>query len=162
MYNKNSEPLLVNNMLRSKLLCQKAFNLILFSILNPKFNTIKFRVPGYGFSTSSLQSPPKGSATTRSGLGHNHARVRLARTTSPLLNTPPMVQQQLSEGPATTLQGSSNNPCTRRKGNSTCHCARLVHLIITMMKWIRTSRLSIKNYPSLHATRGTEAAGSMC
>jgi hypothetical protein len=31
------------------------------------------------------------------------------------------------------------------KGNSKCHGARPVHLIITMMKWIRTSRLSIKN-----------------
>ena len=29
--------------------------------------------------------------------------------------------------------------------NSTSHGARPVHLIITMMKWIRTSRLSIKN-----------------
>ena len=31
------------------------------------------------------------------------------------------------------------------KGNSNSHGARPVHLIITMMKWIRTSRLSIKN-----------------
>ena len=31
------------------------------------------------------------------------------------------------------------------KGNSNSHRARPVHLIITMMKWIRTSRLSIKN-----------------
>ena len=31
------------------------------------------------------------------------------------------------------------------KGNSNSHGARLVHLIIMMMKWIRTSRLSIKN-----------------
>ena len=30
------------------------------------------------------------------------------------------------------------------KGNSNSHGARPVHLIITMMKWIRTSRLSIK------------------
>jgi len=30
-------------------------------------------------------------------------------------------------------------------GNSDSHGARPVHLIITMMKWIRTSRLSIKN-----------------
>ena len=34
------------------------------------------------------------------------------------------------------------------KGNSTSHGARPVHLIITMMKWIRTSRLSIKNFLS--------------
>jgi len=31
------------------------------------------------------------------------------------------------------------------KGNSNPHGARPVHLIITMIKWIRTSRLSIKN-----------------
>ena len=35
------------------------------------------------------------------------------------------------------------------KGNSNSHGARPVHLIITMMKWIRTSRLSIKNSLSL-------------
>ena len=38
------------------------------------------------------------------------------------------------------------------KGNSNSHGARLVHLIITMIKWIRTSRLSRKN--SLSRTRG--------
>ena len=32
------------------------------------------------------------------------------------------------------------------KGNSNSHGARLIHLIITMMKWIRTSRLSIKKF----------------
>ena len=31
------------------------------------------------------------------------------------------------------------------KGNSNSHGARPVHLIITMIKWIRTTRLSIKN-----------------
>jgi len=31
------------------------------------------------------------------------------------------------------------------KGDSNSHGARLDHLIITMIKWIRTSRLSIKN-----------------
>ena len=31
------------------------------------------------------------------------------------------------------------------KGNSNSHGARPVHLIMTMIKWIRTSRLSIKN-----------------
>ena len=31
------------------------------------------------------------------------------------------------------------------KGNSNSHGARPVHLISTMLKWIRTSRLSIKN-----------------
>jgi len=37
------------------------------------------------------------------------------------------------------------------KGNSNSDGARLVHLIITMIKWIRTSRLSIKNSLSLSA-----------
>ena len=36
------------------------------------------------------------------------------------------------------------------KGNSNSHGARPVHLIITMIKWIRTSRLSIKNSLALH------------
>jgi len=33
-----------------------------------------------------------------------------------------------------------------RKGNTNSHGARPVHQIISMIKWIRTSRLSIKNY----------------
>ena len=36
------------------------------------------------------------------------------------------------------------------KVNSNSHGARPVHLIITMIKWIRTSRLSINNSVSLH------------
>ena len=36
------------------------------------------------------------------------------------------------------------------KGHSNSHGARPVHLIITMIKWIRTSRLSIKNSLSLY------------
>ena len=39
-----------------------------------------------------------------------------------------------------------------RKENSNSHGARPVHLIITMIKWIQTSRLSLKN--SLSAERG--------
>jgi len=35
------------------------------------------------------------------------------------------------------------------KGNSNSHGARPVHLIIMMIKWIRTSRLSMKNSLSL-------------
>ena len=34
-------------------------------------------------------------------------------------------------------------------GNSHSHCARPVHLIITIINWIRTSRLSVKNSLSL-------------
>jgi len=37
------------------------------------------------------------------------------------------------------------------KGNSDSHGARPVHLIITMITWIRTSRLSIKNSLCAHA-----------
>jgi len=36
-------------------------------------------------------------------------------------------------------------------GNSNSHGARLVHLIITMIKWIQTSRLSIRNSLSLQS-----------
>ena len=42
------------------------------------------------------------------------------------------------------------------KGNSDSHGARPVHLIITMIKGIRTSRLSIKN--SLFAAAGVARA----
>ena len=35
------------------------------------------------------------------------------------------------------------------KGNSNSYGARPVHLVILMMKWIWTSRVSIKNSPSL-------------
>ena len=37
------------------------------------------------------------------------------------------------------------------EGNSNSHGARPIHLIITMIKWIRTSRLSIKNSLSTKA-----------
>jgi len=50
------------------------------------------------------------------------------------------------------------------KGNSNSHGARPVHLIITMIKWTRTSRLSIKNSLSIerHATFSFEwAAGQL-
>ena len=46
------------------------------------------------------------------------------------------------------------------KGNSNSHDARPVHLIITMIKWIRTSRLSIKNSLSLCRPIATSAATS--
>ena len=36
-----------------------------------------------------------------------------------------------------------------KKGNSNSHGARPVYLIITMIKWIRTNKLSIKNSLSL-------------
>jgi len=45
----------------------------------------------------------------------------------------------------------SEVPFTDGKGNSNSHGARPVHLIITMIPWIRTSRLSTKNSFSLQA-----------
>ena len=41
------------------------------------------------------------------------------------------------------------------KGNSNSHDARPVHLIITMIEWIRTSRLSIKRSLSLRVIRAS-------
>ena len=43
------------------------------------------------------------------------------------------------------------------KGNSNSHGARPIHLIIAMIKWIRTSRLSIKNSLSIGRTLGATA-----
>jgi len=40
------------------------------------------------------------------------------------------------------------------RGHSNSHGARPVHLIITMIKWIRTNRLSIKNSLSLDERGG--------
>ena len=56
-------------------------------------------------------------------------------------------------GPETTphglhVAGAADGVWAPGKGNLNSHGARPVHLIVTMMKWIRTSRLSIKN--SLH------------
>jgi len=45
--------------------------------------------------------------------------------------------------PPPRVDACRNTP--HQVGNSNSHGARLVHLIITMIKWIRTSRLSIKN-----------------
>jgi len=43
------------------------------------------------------------------------------------------------------------------KGNSNSHGARPVHLIITMITWIRTSRLSIKKSLSRRRTRARDS-----
>ena len=51
-------------------------------------------------------------------------------------------------GGAAPVQVSSTRKVDARlpgKGNSTSHGARPVHLVITMMKWIRTGRLSMKD-----------------
>jgi len=44
------------------------------------------------------------------------------------------------------------------KGDSNSHDARPVHLIITMIKWIRTSRLSLKNSLLWSQGRNTDLA----
>ena len=44
------------------------------------------------------------------------------------------------------------------QGNSNSHGARPLHQIMTMVEWIRTSRLSIKNSLSLHFRRWMSAA----
>jgi hypothetical protein len=41
------------------------------------------------------------------------------------------------------------------KGNSNSHGTRPVHLITTMIKWIRTGRLSIKNSLSVPSSLGS-------
>ena len=46
------------------------------------------------------------------------------------------------------------------KWNSKSHGARPVHLTITMIKWIRTSRLSIKDSLSAQALSLREMGGS--
>jgi len=49
------------------------------------------------------------------------------------------------------------------KEDSNSHGARPVHLIITMQKWIRTSRLSIKNSPlMLHTPTQTATYTLSC
>ena len=45
------------------------------------------------------------------------------------------------------------------KGNSNPHGARPLHLIITMIKWIRTSRLSIKKSLSEEGTHDRSSKG---
>jgi len=51
----------------------------------------------------------------------------------------------LSLAPSLSLSLSQVDVKLPGKGNSNSHRARPVHLIITMIKWTRTSRLSIKN-----------------
>ena len=48
------------------------------------------------------------------------------------------------------------------KGDSNSHGARPVHQIISMIKWIRTSRLSIKNSLSLEERVLSVAAEATC
>ena len=47
------------------------------------------------------------------------------------------------------------------KGNLNSHGARPVHLIITMIKWIRTSRLSMKNSLSQPPCTLTSSSSSL-
>ena len=48
------------------------------------------------------------------------------------------------------------------KGNSNSHGAKPVHLIITMIKWIRTSRLSIQNSLCFHTETQSIGMPSCC
>jgi len=48
------------------------------------------------------------------------------------------------------------------KGNSNSHGARPVHLIITMVKWIRTSRLSMNSLSICRLARRTRGASRWC
>jgi len=69
----------------------------------------------------------------KSGEGHNLDEVRLD------------LQEQLPLPQVHLLSSRKVDVRLPGKGNSNSHGARPVHLIITMIKWIRTSRLSIKN-----------------
>jgi len=53
--------------------------------------------------------------------------------------------------PPESYSGTSAAPSFCGRENSNSHGARPVHLIITMIKWIRTSRLSIKNSADIGA-----------
>ena len=75
-----------------------------------------------------------------------------------------------AETSAYTLSTSKVDTRLPGKGNSNSHGARLAHLIITMMNWIRTSRLSITNSLSLQGaplldgreSRLRQASGIVC
>ena len=58
--------------------------------------------------------------------------------------SPLSISSQSRPGVPTTMAGLPDN-CLNRKVDVRLPGARPVHLIITMIKWIRTSRLSIKN-----------------
>jgi len=55
--------------------------------------------------------------------------------------------QEISDRVRESVEHSTRNVDVKLpgKGNSNSHSARPVHLIIKMIKWIRTSRLSIKD-----------------
>ena len=96
-----------------------------------------FGVWGLGFGVSDFGFRISGSGFQVSGFGVHHWNfapfLNLTSTASPLATgnlLPPARKVDVR------LLG---------KGNSNSHGARPVHLIITMIKWIRTSRLSIKN-----------------
>ena len=59
----------------------------------------------------------------------------------------PWSKFQSTQCPASRVHFAGSGKVNTRppgKGNSNCHGARPVHLIITMIQWIRTSSLSIK------------------
>ena len=117
-------------------------------------------VPLY-LPTDTLPPPPSSLPNASSRLTHSSHPPQ----TSDLPLHPPPLQTHSLHPPTPILRmrvwgsGPRGGPVQRRispgprkvdirlpgKGNSNSHGARPVHLIITMIKWIRTSRLSIKN-----------------
>ena len=109
----------------------------------------RLRVSGFGSrmfcgGTSDVvgdEDVPRGERNLRSG-----TRLRLDEDPSALL------QRMVVVHPASGSGSEGSRAPTRKVDvrllgteNSTSHGARPVHFIITMMQWIRTSRLSIKN-----------------
>jgi len=70
------------------------------------------------------------------------------------------ITQLKAQGPSGTCNESKAEGGKRVPRSSNSHGARPVRLIITMMQWIRTSRLSIKNSLSLgRGDRGARTSG---
>jgi len=96
---------------------------------------------------------------TANSISHGARPVHLIITMIKWIRTSRLILQELVVGVVrlrctATLRNEQIPPAGRakkvdvrlpEKGNSNSHGARPVHLIVTMIKWIRTSRLSIQN-----------------
>jgi len=82
------------------------------------------------------------------------ARVRQQVTSLQRSGEAPLISALDKPGAVHTVWPWEVDVRLREKGNSKSHGARPVHLIITMIKWIRTSRLSIRRL-----WRGRECGG---
>ena len=116
-----------------------------------------FRVSGFGFRVSGLGFRVWGFGVRLQGVGARH-KDGLPPPSAPTENTHSCGHRvsgtafsSCGIGSGMRGLGIRTDP-TRKvdvrlpgKGNSNSHCARPVHLIITMIKWIRTSSLSINN-----------------